>query len=264
MPVSQDPSFVTLPQELRDMIYDLCLVYPVELAVLPSRRDRDDIATGSALRWPSAPLLAVSSMIRAQAAHAFYGKNRWMLSCRILTDEEPEIPLPALFWSHVRHVSVRFDCDVVDPTEMGRISRDLFTGQNASLTNIARTMVIHEERKKHLVEVWLKMCSALDIWNLQLVSLQMDFTHCYCPSGCCRMISDANVEALSWIRPSEPPEKTVSIATGLISEAEQAQMHMMGRKCKKCVDTPWKDRMTLEKLYCRDPLRSLLGVRGRN
>ena len=120
----------------------------MELVVLPSRRDKKDISAGTALGFPYAPLLAVNSMIRAEAAYTFYDKNRWAIS-----DKEREIALPPLFYSHVRHLSIRYDCDVVDPAEMGRISQDLFTGQNASLTDVVRTAAIHKSRKRHLVKI---------------------------------------------------------------------------------------------------------------
>lgn len=230
------------------MIYGLCLVYPKELAVLPLPRDEVDIATGSALRWPRAPLLAVSSIVRAEAALVFYGKNKWILS-----GMEPRISLPALFISNVTHVSLRFDWDVANPAELGRISQNLFTGKNDSLTHAARTTAIHEERKQHLRVIWDDMCATLNYPYPRLVLLELDFTRCYCPSGCCRMVSDVMNYTTDWIPGQYSSKQTISVATGLINEAELAYVHFLGKKCKECVNVPWKDRMTLEKKYCREP-----------
>lgn len=204
------------------MIYELCLIYPVELAAILSRRDKDDIVTGSALKWPHAPSLAVNSMIRAEAANTFYGKNRWILS-----DTEPGIPLPSLFYFHVRHVKLRYDVDIVDPIELGRISRHLFIGENATLSDAARSTAIHEERKKHPAEVWSKMYAILS-GGLHLASLQMDFEGCYCPSECCRMIGEAIDPTLEWSIYSTGSERILSTATGSINEAELAEIHRWG------------------------------------
>lgn len=254
MPVTQNASFVILPREVRDMIYDLCLIYPVEIVIFPTRRDEYDIATGSALRWPDAPLLAVNSMIRAEAAHTFYGKNRWRLS-----DAGLAIRLPALFYYHVHDVSLRFDCDVIDLEESGRISRDLFTGKNASLNEAARTTAIHDERKGYLAAIWEDMCPILSKLDSYLVSLQIDFTDCYCPSGCCRMVDEVMRQKLIWICSSNR-HQCLSTATGLINEAELASIHREGHKCKECVNTPSKDRMKLEKWYCREFSETLKDV----
>lgn len=103
--------FLSLPPELRTVIYDHCLIIPGEIVPYPGIAEEEDEVE---FEKPTIALLEVSRLIRAEARPSLYSKNIWRLSpardARIPLDQDWN-PLPDVFKNNIpffRHVSIRF------------------------------------------------------------------------------------------------------------------------------------------------------------
>lgn len=213
--------FLNLPTEVRFIIFGYCLIIG-EINPYPRNYDRQE-PMRSLQRKPDIALLQVNKLIRAEAEIVLYGKNVWRLSW-----DEWNRPLWVVSEKLVRKLIISFDV------------RDLDTGEMLELILAARDPAndiqfetlgdkCHEYGCDSLVnEKWAwKMAVAS---KMMLTDLTLDFTNCFCPSGCCRLIDQLDIFLeMYWATYEFHPE--VKIIGGPGDEETEA-MAKMGFECK--------------------------------
>ena len=145
---------------------------------------------------PCTAPLRVNRNIGDEAARVLYGKNAWRISYKEDDNFWPEITYhPETTWrsrdiiAYVRHVVLSFDSRDVDHESIAAISRarfsqlpepesDTFEGENDA-------EYIHQHREVQLEIAWIWKREILN--SMRIKSIVLDFSNCFCPSGCCRM-----------------------------------------------------------------------------
>lgn len=127
--------FLRLPREVRDLIYEYCLV--VEGILDPCTPYYEEKNPENAKRKPETALLRVNRSIGDEAAQMLYGKNVWRISYK---EDDPS--WPEVFWPQVpvyrawtkkniirymRHIVLKFDSRDVDHESIIGISCARFT-----------------------------------------------------------------------------------------------------------------------------------------
>ncbi|KAL8857771.1 MAG: hypothetical protein Q9178_005671 [Gyalolechia marmorata] len=79
--------FMDLPPEIRNVIYEYCLVVPCEIVPYPTEAEEQEEATAPKYEKPAVNLTEVSKKVRDEARVYLYGKNLWRLSLQL--DSEP-------------------------------------------------------------------------------------------------------------------------------------------------------------------------------
>ena len=208
-------TLMSLPRELRYMIYELCLPIGKELVLKPTACDQEDIAASDLQAAPFPALLQVNSIVRGEAAAIFYRKNTW----RIM-DIPKGLQLPEIFNEHVREATVRFDRRIFKIYDLWDISDKVFETETWTKR---RREEIHDRLKERLLGIWTDKCRILG--QLRLKKLTVDFTRCKCPLGCCRMVENVLVWLVAF---GTLHETRKVIATGIVFEIEAKVIHEAG------------------------------------
>ncbi|KAL8822925.1 MAG: hypothetical protein Q9191_006349 [Dirinaria sp. TL-2023a] len=184
-------TFLKLPREIRDMIYDYCLV--VNGHIVPYKenceRDTDQDYTGEK---PAVGLLAVNKAIRDEAAPTFYGKNIWRITSQAdkLGDDGSTFSNPdsKTIWTiHAalfRHVIVhahQLDVDELD----AKVLLDIARPQPANATLEEHIMQAdHKHDFIHMHKSWMFQFDAV-LSMPNLISLTFDLHNLFWRSGYC-------------------------------------------------------------------------------
>lgn len=178
-------SFSTCPREVRDLIYEHCLI--VDVAINPYPADYEvntrRFQTSKAQR-PSPALLAVSKIIGAEARQILYAKNLWQIN--------PNLPTENIFESHpllFRNVTIAFDQrDLPEERKMAIYKAAHAKSEeswNVKATQEARARAIHRDCLFAAYQIWGRRKGV--VWRLTAASsITVDLENFYCPSGCCR------------------------------------------------------------------------------
>ncbi|KAI4266610.1 MAG: hypothetical protein LQ337_008730 [Flavoplaca oasis] len=99
--------FLDLPLEIRNIVYEYCLVVPGEIVPHPSSWEAIFEAMDTQCEKPTVALLQVSRQGRDESRPFLYGKNLWRLSL------QQWHPLPTTVWianaPFFRHITATFD-----------------------------------------------------------------------------------------------------------------------------------------------------------
>ena len=208
-------AFEKLPREIRDLIYEHCLLYKGEIIPFPriyervgSDRDPDAFKFRSSMDrrgpfvgyprvkrdyWqtelkPCVALLGVNSTIREEAATVLFGKNVWRLSSMSYVQDDRYL-LWKTFASYFRHIVVKFDARDVDAAMLlditmrkdARKEEDSEGAEDSDHFDLPEAGEIDQEvnlLKDEFIARW-------DILQqMKLKSLSIDFSLWYCPLGC--------------------------------------------------------------------------------
>ena len=192
-------TFMGLPLEIRNMIYEYCLVknstlvpfteyYPLLNQELAFRRD-----------LPTVSLLLVNKTIEAEAAAILYGKNIWRVTANV-TYNSPlaytsAAPPSSQLWKRrgplFRNVILVFD-------QRDVCSNEILTDTLATIYYRRfqhpdeRRNQMHDQIESNMKFNWsLKFGFVCNMTNLR--SLTLDVKWAFCHMGCCR------TEALQWM-----------------------------------------------------------------
>ena len=228
------------PPEVRNLIYELCLPINKDFVLWPTPCDTEDIEDGCLHVAPSPALLRVSSTIRAEATAIFYRQNIW----RIM-DVPKGLSLPTLFEQHVRKATLTFDRRIVEIGDLWDISNSAFSSEVCAKDRLQET---HDNLRTHLSDIWMDKCRTLINFH-QLRELTVDFSHCMCPLGCCRMVSDILYE-LTESASLRGDNKIM--ATGVKFTQEAQMLHEHDHRCQYCFMGPEEDALSAG--YCMESL----------
>lgn len=213
-------AFEKLPREIRDLIYERCLIYDGEIVPFPrgyerigpdrpprlenghGSRQKDGL--GPLLGYPNVKrnakqienkpcvaLLGINSTIREEVAMILFGKNVWRLSL-VSYVQRDRCRLWQTYAHYFRHIVTRFDACYVDETEhldiemggMTRDEQDAEDSEDSDHFDPAGSLDTHKQDMDLLRDDFITKRGILQ--QMSLKSLSMDFSRLYCRHGCCR------------------------------------------------------------------------------
>ncbi|KAF6219643.1 hypothetical protein HO133_004112 [Letharia lupina] len=217
-------AFEKLPREVRDLIYEHCLLYHGEIIPFPTSHDyeKEEIKGGSKVSdctasssqqppvrkdgrdaflgyphvkreafqtedKPCVALLGVNSAIRDEAACILFGENVWRLSPRPYAQDD-KYRLWETYARYFRQVVTSFDARDIDETQLLDISMQSMerVDEDEDLDHFdqAGTANIHQEQLSLMKDPFIAKRNILR--QMDLKSLSFDFANLFCPSWCCR------------------------------------------------------------------------------
>lgn len=215
--------FEKVPREVRDLIYEHCLLYDGEIVPFPSGYETSEIerwpqvsiSTGSASQRPPVgeggrpaflghpfvskeafqtehnpclALLGVNSKIRDEAASILFGKNVWRLLARSWAqgDNNRNNRLWQTYARYFRHIVTMFDAHDYDAVELLDLTmkNEKCIDQESDHFDQAGIANVHKEQLSWLKDDYVARRDTLQQMNLK--SLSFDFSNLFCFSGCCR------------------------------------------------------------------------------
>ncbi|KAL8825958.1 MAG: hypothetical protein Q9170_007592, partial [Blastenia crenularia] len=204
IPASESPStpippkytFLSLPPEIRCMIYDLLLRIPATINPYPTAfQPRNVVPLGTP--FPQVSILGTCRSIYAEASKVFYGDNtfRLNLDSSALASTNPLGPqglvtaegtkIRATKKDLIRHIVSGFDMRDVTPEHLVQISADLephiYAYNPYQIPNGGIEKAIRDTREMLQKRVWSCKMDVLNRFELQ--TLEAELTHCYHPNG---------------------------------------------------------------------------------
>ncbi len=204
-------SFERLPQEIRNLIYEHCLLHDGEINPHPIYFERTELESKGCVpakrmnfgdismfritnvryskQLPSVALLGVNHAIQHEAATILYGKNVWRISDTQLFAGFRMFDMFDMFdsySSYFRHIVTSFDMRDVHPQHlMGITNHVMNTSGDYDKEHYGMGRRIHDMRIDSLCATWAFKQSSLE--QMRLKSLVFDFRNLFCPNGCCRL-----------------------------------------------------------------------------
>lgn len=194
-------AFLDLPREVRDIIYEYCLVVKGEIVPYPACYEFPRLGQCQPLnqrdymrRRPDVALLQVNQQFNEETSPILYGRNLWRLSKPIsadhhvwwkrdVSDEEVSMSIKhviiCLDWRDMEHEPPKRNFVVYKPDNPSNPLRKTLESRTE------RGNWIHDAKALWLQEYWEQKLQALEFMSLK--TLTIEITHCWCGSfGCCR------------------------------------------------------------------------------
>lgn len=205
--------FLQFPREVRDIIYDYCLIHDGEIIPYPTHDEREEIEQSGgkpakrcirrnnaledtstttlqscggityANDWPCIALLAVNKKIQEEAAIVLFGMNVWCLSNISYGPGTADTGFWGSYALYFRHITTHMSMnDVEDILPFARRWRDSDEYKPTQKDDFIFRM--HTKRLYELRDGF-EWKSELLI-QMPLKSLVFDLENLFCPYGCCR------------------------------------------------------------------------------
>ncbi|KAI4235257.1 MAG: hypothetical protein LQ349_003281 [Xanthoria aureola] len=192
--------FLSLPAEIRNMIYGYCLVVRREIFPIPCYYDESRLAVASHFardaqstkQEPNLALLRVNKQINQESEPVYYGRNVWRI-------ENP--------WEFLDKAALFRDVTLC--LDFRELSYDVLTDhlddfaqflekpcqENYGPDSPVRQRQIHDDRVDYLViSEWERKISTLG--RMGLDTLIIDIKRCWCFHGCCRLIDQLDMTGI--------------------------------------------------------------------
>ena len=218
-PPIASPTFLTIPGELRNRIYALCLlenelVYPYDYKPCGCDCPKNERVA------PSVGLLAANRQISTEATPLLYGGVTFHIETGYAFMRFSSPSKHICMYSHPtedklypsRHLirSLNFEIlpEILERGRQASRMRDFWRDGNfRSLSTRQRALAIHEYVKTLSETVW-EQAGEVVVHMRGLRKLQLDIEKALCPQGCCRMVGHV-VKALKGLKTKEGLELAV-------------------------------------------------------
>ncbi|KAL9000278.1 MAG: hypothetical protein Q9169_000995 [Polycauliona sp. 2 TL-2023] len=226
------PSFLDLPGEVRNMIYEYCLVVEGEIVPYPAEHEyprfKPERMTAQQCNYmkrkPDVALLQVNKQIREETCPLLYARNLWRISGT--WDSSPVFEEFGRVKRYFKHIVTSLDsrdlghayCDVESQT-----ARWKYVHPSVSIKH--RRKKGHTSRALDLDRIWFTRMDFFhgDESNPKIVTV--DISNSWCPFGCCRMFENENGYSLSYFACS-----VILSVRGIIDEEEARYIQREFRK----------------------------------
>lgn len=238
-PPKDKPSpFLELPAELRNAIYELCLVKGT-VYIRPRIEHNHRYNEIQPIECPEWSLLGVNHQVRKEAAKVLLSSNHFILSYCLgsngnfwsaasLSDRanwwrpgqlRPERTLVGLVETHLKSVSISMDLRSISHDAL-EFADDMQAWAKyvapTSSSEHERTITIHDGTKD-FADVWVDMCR----FYMPVKYLEVDITNIYCPFGCHRWIEKVVNAITCAISKGQCPDTLVILGTKNRSERNE-------------------------------------------
>lgn len=229
------PHFLALPREVRDQIYEYCLLYKGELTPYPTWYDKEDRDGGLDQDMPCVALLRVCRTIRVEAEHVLYSKNVWKVS-DVRSMGNPSYDRFIFQHPSIRHMSIQCDSRALDQKYALDIPKLCFRTL-PPLAPAERAAKIRPVLEVNLTTLWRHTYTYLE--GLRgLKTLRVDFTNSYCPSGCCRIAGKATMCMGSFSKIRERVPKVILVSAEGASRITKVDLTKVDRLPERLVLLP--------------------------
>ncbi|KAL8671030.1 MAG: hypothetical protein Q9168_004462 [Polycauliona sp. 1 TL-2023] len=199
-------SFLGLPAEVRNMIYEYCLVVNGEIVPYPAEyeypRFKPKHVTAQQLNYmnrkPDVALLQVNKQVREETCPVLYGRNVWRMSGT--WDSESTFDQFTAVKRHFNHMVTSLDSRDLGHAyfDVG-IQSEIWKRKTLCISSIKdRRKAEHSSRTMDLDETWYTRMDFLHGDRSGLKILTVDISNSWCPFGCCRMFGAWSRYSLSY------------------------------------------------------------------
>ncbi|CAO1602201.1 MAG: hypothetical protein LQ349_008599 [Xanthoria aureola] len=198
--------FLQLPAEIRNQIYELCVVVDGTINPYPAPSyDRPIVTKGQSK--PLVALLRVSKLVNAEARPILYGRNTWHLNLNCVDIGQYQaafmrqtlwenINSPRLAHTPIGHVTMMFSFRDLNSEKLRSVytawARTQHLRQPGNNPPTPPMKIAHHHLWQVLCNIWhLKARAFVELVNRPQPpkKLTLDFTECYCQAGCCRPVN---------------------------------------------------------------------------
>ncbi|KAL8776671.1 MAG: hypothetical protein Q9213_008181 [Squamulea squamosa] len=206
-----------LPPEIRNIIYEYCLVIPSEIVPYPTEAEKRNETLTFRCEKPAVALLVVSRQVRDEACVYLYGKNVWRLSlqlgsCFPTTVWDANAPL-------FRHITTSLNHLDITSTHKHKLIRLLTDEANSSISSAQMAVLNPELHQKlaHLLASALKEVCEEKLNMIQriivrgnLITLNIDFRGLFNPYTLDRQSMLAMIESIDALwQIAGPPDENL-------------------------------------------------------
>lgn len=170
------------------MIYEYCLVVQGDLNPYPTHYEQQDNMRPLP-RKPDIALLQVNHLVRDEAQVVLYEQNMWRLSAGwLLAFTEKSQGWRGGTKNLIRRLVVSFDVRDLDSAEL--LKHALLARLGWAQQGSDNRMVMGHDLicARLLAGPWWFKIDFLS--QMKVTNVTLDFTNCYCPNGCCRLVED--------------------------------------------------------------------------
>lgn len=196
-------------------------------------------------RKPETQLLLVSHQVCSEAAKIYFGKNHFVISCgfyssNILDSSYDDGSNSSLAAKYVRSLSITFDMRETDAIEnrAGGLDNSLKKRDCDIEISADQLAEYHSAVLAEVVPTVYGNCLWQGVCDFRLRFLQINFTHCFCPFGCCRNVAGVDGAAYqlqsAWTKEAWP--KTIE-SMGLLNDYERAAVCAAFRRAIEAAET---------------------------
>lgn len=180
--------FLDLSREIRDMIYELCLV--VDEVIIPYNElyPLDAVDLGFRKNMAAVALLCVCKIVESEAAEVLYGKNTWRITTKFPSKKSIWRRRARLF----KHVVMTFSQRDVDPESLfirSQEGQDSYDDTDSETDEPARQRdsmeSMHDNVEYIMFQSWYTRINCMYRMP-SLISVKLDVSRLYCYAGCCR------------------------------------------------------------------------------
>ena len=170
------------------MIYDYCLIVEEEIEPYPPQFEHitEDYYEQTQTNLPA--LLAVNTLIRAEALPVLYSKNHWRIP---VVDTPDSATIFHTYSEHFHHINIAFDQRDLSPSAKARISTKIHSNPTRMYASGdvagARARAIHSTMQSKMNKIWRLAYSSLLKHLPHAKTLTIDLEYFACPAGCCRI-----------------------------------------------------------------------------
>ncbi|CAL8574155.1 hypothetical protein XPA_000125 [Xanthoria parietina] len=196
--------FLSLPREIRDMIYEICLVVNGEIVPYPAEyeypRYKPEHLTEQRRNYmdrkPDVALLQVNKEIREETCPILYGRNLWRMSGGTLSHWDCRVRTFARFdrvLRHFKHVISSSDSRDLDHGYFDarrQLRHHKFMSPDEIESTEERMVPLHELRNYDLLQCWSVKMRLPYSTDIDLETVTIDISNSWCAFGCCRLFGD--------------------------------------------------------------------------
>jgi len=177
--------FLGLPREIRDQIYDLCLVADFEIVMYPEEYEIHDVPSFWTEDQPCVALLQLNKQGYSETFPVFYGKNVFRMPTNTRYNRTFR-----KYSRYIHYISIHLDYREVTEQEKQAIAIAEHMAPDTDFAlarpDAARWRHIHKRHLDLMISKWQRRRNFITNQMTALEEIELDLSWYYCPGLCCR------------------------------------------------------------------------------
>jgi hypothetical protein len=178
-------NFLELPREIRDQIYNCCLVTDFEIVMHPEEYEISDVPSFWVDSQPCVSLLQLNQQVYQETFPVFYGKNIFRMPTDIRYNTTYQ-----KYGRYIHHISIHLDYREVTDQEKQAIAIAEHMAPDTAFAptrpDAARWRHIHKRHLDLMISKWQPRRNFMILHMTALDTIKLDLSWYYCPGLCCR------------------------------------------------------------------------------